>query len=113
MNKLPVYTVVNKTEGIMTHFNDDGVCEAWEDLKNEMYSLGFGEAIGMSAEHGEGLSDLFEILAPHGQLLNLKKAEDKAKYEAYLKKKEMISQNQSYEIRTNIDPVIHIWEFHS
>lgn len=84
----------------MSHFNEDGVCEGWEELKSEMYSLGFGEAIGMSAEHGEGLSDLFELLSPFGQLLNLKKPEDRQTYEVLMKQRD----NQSYEVRTNVDP---------
>ena len=90
----------------MTHTNTEGFCEEWEDLKNELYSLGFGEAIAISAEHGEGLSDLFQILSPFGELLNLKNIEDKKKYEAILTKQELQrNQQQSYEVITNVDPV--------
>lgn len=90
----------------MTHTNEDGVSEEWEDIKNEMYSLGFGEAIGMSAEHGDGLVDLFSLLAPYGQLLNLKNKEDREKYDAFLKEQESLNKKgQSYEIQTNVDPV--------
>ena len=31
----------------------------------EAYALGLGEAIPLSAEHGEGVVDLFEQLRPH------------------------------------------------
>ena len=104
--ELPVFSVVNKTEGMMTHTNTEGFCEEWEDLKNELYSLGFGEAIAISAEHGEGLSDLFQILSPFGELLNLKNIEDKKKYETILAKQELQrNQQQSYEVITNVDPV--------
>lgn len=106
MKELPIYTVVNKTEGLMTHTNEDGLSEEWEDLKNEMYSLGFGEAIGMSAEHGDGLIDLFTLLSPYGQLLNLKNKEDREKYDAFLKEQESLNKKgQSYEVHTNVDPV--------
>ena len=101
-----MYTVVNKTEGIMTKFNDEGFCDQWEDLKNEMFSLGFGDAIAISAEHGEGLSDLYQILSPHGELLNLKNTQDKQKYAEYLaKKEEQDAITQSFDIRTDVDPV--------
>ena len=44
----PVILVANKTEG---RAGDAGALEA--------YNLGFGEPVSISAEHGEGLSDLF------------------------------------------------------
>jgi GTP-binding protein len=31
----------------------------------EAYALGFGEGVAISAEHGEGLADLFQALLPH------------------------------------------------
>ena len=31
----------------------------------EAYRLGLGEPIALSAEHGEGIADLFEALRPH------------------------------------------------
>ena len=31
----------------------------------EAYSLGFGDPVAISAEHGEGVADLFEALLPH------------------------------------------------
>jgi len=31
----------------------------------EAFELGLGDPVGMSAEHGDGLADLFEALAPH------------------------------------------------
>jgi GTP-binding protein len=50
----PVVVVVNKAEGRA------GVQGALEAL-----ALGFGDPIQISAEHGEGLADLFEVLLPH------------------------------------------------
>ena len=47
----PVVLVANKSEG---KAGDAGAMEA--------YSLGFGEAVSISAEHGEGLGDLFAAL---------------------------------------------------
>lgn len=50
---LPVIVIANKAEG---RTGDSGVLEA--------YSLGMGDPIPFSAEHGEGLVDLFEALLP-------------------------------------------------
>ena len=49
----PVILVINKAEGNQA---DSGIMES--------YSLGLGDPIAISAEHGEGLSDLFGALAP-------------------------------------------------
>jgi GTP-binding protein len=49
----PVILAANKAEG---KAGESGILEAW--------SLGFGQAIAMSAEHGEGVVDLFEHLQP-------------------------------------------------
>ncbi len=51
---LPVIAVANKAEG---RAGDAGLFEA--------FSLGFGDPVALSAEHGEGLGDLFEALLPH------------------------------------------------
>jgi GTPase len=53
-SKTPVVLVANKAEGSS---GDGGFYEA--------FSLGFGNPVAMSAEHGEGLADLFEALLPH------------------------------------------------
>jgi len=50
----PVILAANKAEG---RSGEAGILEAW--------ALGLGEAIAMSAEHGEGVVDLFEHLRPH------------------------------------------------
>ena len=50
----PVIVAANKAEG---RAGESGILEA--------YSLGFGDPIGISAEHGEGVVDLFEQLRPH------------------------------------------------
>ena len=50
----PVIVAANKAEGT-----------AGEAGRIEAYALGFGEPFALSAEHGEGLVDLFEGLRPH------------------------------------------------
>jgi GTP-binding protein len=50
----PVILAANKAEG---RAGESGIIEAW--------SLGFGEPIPLSAEHGEGVVDLFEHLRPY------------------------------------------------
>jgi GTP-binding protein len=50
----PVILAANKAEG---RAGESGIMEAW--------SLGFGEPIPLSAEHGEGVVDLFEHLRPY------------------------------------------------
>lgn len=50
----PVILAANKAEG---RAGEWGILDAW--------SLGLGEPIAMSAEHGEGVVDLFEHLRPH------------------------------------------------
>ena len=51
---VPIVLVANKAEGRAA---EPGLIEA--------YALGFGEPVAVSAEHGEGLADLFEALLPH------------------------------------------------
>ncbi len=51
----PVILVANKAEG---KAGESGLLEAW--------SLGLGEPIALSAEHGNGLGDLFHALVPFG-----------------------------------------------
>jgi GTP-binding protein len=51
---VPVVVIANKAEG---RAGDGGLFEA--------YGLGLGEPIAFSAEHGEGLADLFGALRPH------------------------------------------------
>lgn len=50
----PVVLAANKAEG---RAGEAGLLEAW--------NLGLGEPIAISAEHGEGVVDLFEQLRPH------------------------------------------------
>ena len=50
----PVVVAANKAEG---RAGEAGMLEA--------YALGLGEPIAISAEHGEGLADLFEVIRPH------------------------------------------------
>jgi GTPase len=50
----PIVLAVNKAEG-----------KHAEDTVLEAYALGFGEGVALSAEHGEGMADLFQALLPH------------------------------------------------
>lgn len=50
----PVVLAGNKAEG-----------RAAEDGLMEAYALGLGEPIALSAEHGQGMADLFQALLPH------------------------------------------------
>ena len=51
--EVPVVLAANKAEGSA---GDAGIMEAW--------SLGLGEPVGISAEHGEGIADLYQALLP-------------------------------------------------
>ncbi|WP_299428840.1 ribosome biogenesis GTPase Der [Sphingomonas bacterium] len=50
----PVILIANKAEG---RAGESGILEA--------HALGFGDPIGLSAEHGEGMVDLFDVLLPY------------------------------------------------
>ena len=50
----PVVLIANKAEG-----------KAGQSGVGEAFQLGFGEPIALSAEHGEGMSELYEALLPH------------------------------------------------
>jgi len=52
----PVILIANKAEG---RAGESGVLDA--------YALGLGEPVAVSAEHGEGMSDLLEALRPHAE----------------------------------------------
>jgi GTP-binding protein len=52
-SEVPVVLVANKAEG---KIGEAGAWEAWE--------LGFGDPVAISAEHGEGLADLYAALMP-------------------------------------------------
>lgn len=70
--------------------------------------MGFGEPIGISAEHSEGLIDMFELLKPFGDLLNLNKKADRERYALLEKEKaQSTTSEQPYEIETNV-PVVGI-----
>ncbi len=63
----PVILVANKTEGRGL----EGFYEA--------YRLGLGEPVAISAEHGEGMADLYEAIRPHAE--GKAEAEDVEAYE--------------------------------
>ncbi|MBW0007674.1 MAG: ribosome biogenesis GTPase Der [Sphingomonas sp.] len=61
----PVVVVANKAEGRAA---EAGILEA--------YRLGLGEPIAISAEHGEGVADLFQALLPHVEHEHFDPADD-------------------------------------
>ena len=69
----PVILVANKAEG---RRGDDGV--------NEAFRLGLGEPIAISAEHGEGLADLYAALREYAVDEDDAADADPAEYEAAL-----------------------------
>jgi GTP-binding protein len=66
----PVVLLANKAEG---RAGDAGV--------NEAFALGFAEPVPFSAEHGEGLADLFDALLPHLEPLTADQEEEEAEDE--------------------------------
>ncbi|WP_225207734.1 ribosome biogenesis GTPase Der [Novosphingobium huizhouense] len=67
-SRVPIVLMANKAEGRQ---GDPGIYDA--------FALGFGEPVAFSAEHGQGLADLFEALRPH---LEAKQAEEDEDEEA-------------------------------
>ncbi|HSQ98671.1 MAG TPA: ribosome biogenesis GTPase Der [Sphingomicrobium sp.] len=61
----PVILVANKAEG---GAGESGILDA--------YRLGLGEPVAISAEHGEGIADLFDALRPHVELEQLEEEEE-------------------------------------
>src|SRR3954467_5403232 len=63
----PVVVVANKAEG---GAGESGTLDAWR--------LGLGEPIALSAEHGEGVADLFQALRPHVEREEINEPEDES-----------------------------------
>jgi GTPase len=61
----PVIVIANKAEGRAA---ESGILDA--------YRLGFGDPVAISAEHGEGVADLFEALLPHVEREDLEGGEE-------------------------------------
>jgi GTP-binding protein len=61
----PVIVVANKAEGRAA---ENGILEA--------FRLGLGDPVALSAEHGEGVADLFEALRPHVEHEHLAAADE-------------------------------------
>jgi GTP-binding protein len=66
----PVILVANKAEGIAA---EAGILDS--------YRLGLGEPVAVSAEHGEGVADLFEALRPHVEHEHFEADEDSSQNE--------------------------------
>jgi GTP-binding protein len=60
---VPVILVANKCEG-----------KAGEPGLMEAFALGLGDPVPVSAEHGEGMGDLFEALLPHAEAAEAREA---------------------------------------
>ena len=54
-----IHVVANKTEGIITSPDTT----TWDQISSDATRLGFGLPIPLSAEHGDGLVDLFHIIS--------------------------------------------------
>ncbi|VWX47089.1 ribosome biogenesis GTPase Der [Novosphingobium sp. 9U] len=72
--RVPVILVANKAEG-----------RAGESGLLESYSLGLGDPVAISAEHGEGMGDLFEALLPHLEPLQVEEEDEEFDEEALLR----------------------------
>jgi len=73
----PIILVANKAEG-----------RAAESAIFEAFRLGLGDPIALSAEHGDGMADLFEVLLPHiegGEVVEEPESEDEDDPDAILK----------------------------
>jgi GTP-binding protein len=70
----PVVVVANKAEGRAA---EAGILES--------YRLGFGDPIAISAEHGEGVADLFEAIRPHVENEHFEAEDEEAAENAPLK----------------------------
>jgi GTPase len=70
----PIVLAANKAEG-----------RAGEQGALEALALGFGDPVQLSAEHGEGVADLFEALLPHLEGRGEQEAEDEDNPDAPLK----------------------------
>ena len=94
----PVILAANKAEG--------------RDLAvQDLYSLGFGEPVLISAEHGLGMSDLFESLAPYIQekTEETEEKQPEEKRKRVRKKEEEIDLNDETEEQENLtDRVIDL-----
>ena len=71
--KSPVVVAANKAEG-----------RGGEAGRLEAYRLGLGEPIAISAEHGEGVADLFDLLRPHVEHEHYETAAEEAEHPAPL-----------------------------
>lgn len=73
-SRTPVVLVVNKAEGRAA---ESGILES--------YALGFGDPIPLSAEHGEGVADLFQAIRPFVENFEAAAEDDPADENAILK----------------------------
>ncbi|WP_085908650.1 ribosome biogenesis GTPase Der [Kiloniella majae] len=86
--KTPIALMANKCEGKV---GDEGLMEA--------YSLGLGEPIPFSAEHGLGSSDLYDVIKEH----MTRAVEAKASSEAFEKTEDGLENKAAPEDQDNLD----------
>ncbi|WP_085904398.1 ribosome biogenesis GTPase Der [Kiloniella majae] len=86
--KTPIALMANKCEGKV---GDEGLMEA--------YSLGLGEPIPFSAEHGLGSSDLYDVIKEH----MTRAVEAKASSEAFEKTEDGLENKAASEDQDNLD----------
>ena len=58
-----IILVANKAEGMSTRLDADGF-EAWPRIVDGCYALGLGAPVPVSAEHAEGLGELYAAIEP-------------------------------------------------
>lgn len=91
---IPTVLVANKVE---SQAGEAGVFDA--------FSLGLGEPIGISAEHGEGMADLYEALQPHVDRLGEERAflEIEADADLSLDEAMSVDEDQEADVVDNVD----------
>lgn len=57
--------LANKAEALMLAGDNDAATEQWDALQHDALQLGLGDPTAISAEHGDGLSDLYLLLREH------------------------------------------------
>lgn len=70
-----VVPVINKCETLLSGVGGN---EEWEAMRAECFRLGFGEPVATSAEHGDGLSGLYDALRPFAEAAGAAAANESA-----------------------------------
>ena len=92
--KIPVILAVNKAE----------TTRAVQGAMAEAYGLGLGEPIAISAEHGEGMEDLYHALIPHMPDDPLNVADDTPREDADWEALDDLEGREDYEFSQDEEP---------